>query len=173
MIKCHSEPIRFRSIKPRRRQTQTLWAYIPAWANLHWRQGETELAEKEVRLKLQQFPSDPVANFILGQILLNNSQLEEADSCFPAAPKANPRYEAALFGLERAEIARNHPEAAIEPLRKAIQIDPDYAEAHFVLGTALRQAGRAAEGSRNKRSRSTYRRRGGRRRLGPREPMKL
>jgi Flp pilus assembly protein TadD len=43
-------------------------------------------------------------------------------------------------------IALNHPEAAIEPLRTAIQIDPDYAEAHFVLGTALRQAGRAAEG---------------------------
>ena len=43
-------------------------------------------------------------------------------------------------------IALNHPEAAIEPLRKAFQIDPDYAETHFVLGTALRQAGCAAEG---------------------------
>src|ERR1700723_1053301 len=72
-IKCHSEPMRFTSIKPRRRQTQTLWAYIPAWANLYWRQGETELAEKEVRLELQHFPTDPVANFILGQILLNTS----------------------------------------------------------------------------------------------------
>lgn len=40
----------------------------------------------------------------------------------------------------------DRPEAALEPLRKAIQIDPDCAEAHFVLGTALRQAGRAAEG---------------------------
>ena len=42
----------------------------------------------------------------------------------------------------------NHPEAAIEPLRKAIQIDSNYAEAHFVLGAALRQAGHAEEGKR-------------------------
>jgi uncharacterized protein HemY len=46
-----------------------------------------------VRLELQHSPTDPVANFILGQILLNNSQLEEAESYFRAAPKANPRYE--------------------------------------------------------------------------------
>ena len=48
----------------------------------------------------------------------------------------------------RREIAENHSEAAIEPLRKAVQLDPDYAEAHFVLGTALRQSGHAAEGTR-------------------------
>jgi hypothetical protein len=36
-----------------------LWACIPAWANLYWRQGETELAEKEVRLELQHSPTIP------------------------------------------------------------------------------------------------------------------
>jgi Flp pilus assembly protein TadD len=50
--------------------------------------------------------------------------------------------------LGKTEIALNHPVAAIEPLRKAIQINPDYAEAHFVLGTALRQSGHAEEGKR-------------------------
>jgi len=115
---------------------------------LYWRQGETELAEKEVPEELRRFPNDPVANCILGQILLNNSQLEEAGAHFRAALKANSRYEEALLGLGQTEIALNHPDAALVPLRKAVQIAPNHAEAHFVLGTALRQSGHAEEGKR-------------------------
>jgi len=37
------------------------------------------------------------------------------------------------------------PEPALAPLRKAIRIDPDYAEAHYLLGTALANLGRTAE----------------------------
>ena len=101
-----------------------------------------------MRAELDHFPNDPVANCILGQILLNNSQLEEAESHFRAALKADPKYGEALFGLGKTEIARNQPESAIEPLRKAVQLDPNFAEAHFVLGTALRRSGHAAEGMR-------------------------
>jgi tetratricopeptide (TPR) repeat protein len=101
-----------------------------------------------MRAELQRFPNDPVANCVLGQILLNNSQLDEAEAHFREALKVNPRYGEALFGLGKTEIARNHPEAAIEPLRKAVQLDPNYAEAHFVLGSALRQTGHPAEGMR-------------------------
>ncbi|MFY9683575.1 MAG: tetratricopeptide repeat protein, partial [Candidatus Sulfotelmatobacter sp.] len=54
----------------------------------------------------------------------------------------------ALFGLGKTELALQHPRQAVAPLRKAIQIDPNYAEAHFVLGTALRQSGHAIEGRR-------------------------
>jgi cytochrome c-type biogenesis protein CcmH/NrfG len=99
-----------------------------------------------MRTELQHFPGDPVAHCILGQIQLNNSQFDEAEVQFRSALKANPRYKEALFGLGKAEIAKNHPEGAVEPLRKAVQLDPDYAEAHFVLGTALRKSGKAAEG---------------------------
>jgi tetratricopeptide (TPR) repeat protein len=101
-----------------------------------------------MRAELQNFPNDPVANCVLGQILLNNSQLDEAESHFRAALKANPRYGEALLGLGKNEIARKRPDLALVPLREAIQIDPNYSEAHFVLGTALRQSGHAAEGMR-------------------------
>jgi Tfp pilus assembly protein PilF len=42
-------------------------------------------------------------------------------------------------------LALDHPQAAVEPLRKAIQINPNYFEAHFVLGSVFRQLGRTAE----------------------------
>jgi len=111
----------------------------------YWRQGESELAEKEFRAELQRFPSDPVSNCILGLILLEKSRPADAEPHFRAALAANPRYSEALFGLGKAELALQNPRAAVEPLRKAIRIDPNYFEAHFVLGTALRQLGRSPE----------------------------
>jgi len=62
--------------------------------------------------------------------------------------KVNPKYEDALVGLGEAEVALNHPNAAIVALRKAIQLNPDQAAAHFILGTALRNSGRMEEGIR-------------------------
>lgn len=114
----------------------------------YWRDGNNDLAEKEYRAELQRFPSDPVSNCILGQILLDKSLPAEAEPHFRAALAVNPRYSEALFSLGKAEVALNHPAAAVDPLRRAIQIDSDYAEAHYVLGTALRQSGHAEEGKR-------------------------
>ena len=119
---------------------------------LYWRQGDAEKAEKEMRAELAQFPDDPVANGILGQILFNNSQLEDARSHFELALKANPGYGDALLGLGKTQIALNRPDAAIAPLRKAVRLDPNSAEAHFVLGTALRKSGHAAEGLREQKT---------------------
>ena len=50
--------------------------------------------------------------------------------------------------MGKAELSLNHAEAAIAPLRKAISIDPQSAEAHFVLGTALKRTRDAAGGTR-------------------------
>jgi Flp pilus assembly protein TadD len=41
--------------------------------------------------------------------------------------------------MGKTQIALDRPEAAIKSLRKVVQLDPSYAEAHFVLGTALRR----------------------------------
>ncbi len=118
---------------------------------LYWREGKPDLAEKEMREELHHFPADPVAHCILGQILYNNAQMEDARSHFQLAVEENPHYGEALIGLGKTEIALNQPAGAIEPLRQAIRVDPDNAQAHFVLGTALRRSGHAAEGIREQR----------------------
>ena len=158
MTKCRIEPEAIKEYQAAEEADPNFMGVHSGLGFEYWREGENELAEKEFRMELQRFPSDPVSNCILGQILLDNSQPAEAEPHFRAAIAVNPRYAEALFGLGKTEVALNHPEAAVEPLRKAIQIDPDYFEAHFVLGTALRQLGQATEARMNKRLRSRYRR---------------
>jgi len=115
---------------------------------LYWRQGQAENAEEEMRAELANYPNDPIANCILGQILFNNSALDDARRHFEQALKSDPRYADALLGLGKTEVALKDPAKAIAPLRKAIAIDPNSAEAHFVLGMALKQSGHTAEGIR-------------------------
>ena len=112
---------------------------------LYFRQGDMELAEKEFRAELQRFPNDPVSNCYLGEILLNKSQASDAKSYFEAALKTNPKYGEALLGLGRTQLATNDPHGAIASLRRAVEVDPDNFQVHYLLGTALRNVGQNQE----------------------------
>jgi tetratricopeptide (TPR) repeat protein len=112
---------------------------------LYSKLGKTDAAEAEFRAELSRYPTDPISNCLLGEIFVNRSQAADAKPYFLIALKVNPRYVGALLGLGKAELATDNPNAAIEPLRKAIQFDPNEPQAHYVLGTALRKLGRTAE----------------------------
>ena len=98
-------------------------------------------AQKEFQAELERFPDDPVANCHLGEILLNKNQASTAVTYFHASLKTNPRYSEALLGLGRTELAMNDPKDALPPLRKAVEIDPENFQAHYILGNALRATG--------------------------------
>ncbi|MGH9353967.1 MAG: tetratricopeptide repeat protein, partial [Terriglobia bacterium] len=115
---------------------------------IYWKQDRIAQAQAEFEAELRRYPDDPVSNCLLAQILLRQNLAAKAVKHFNAALAANPRYKEALLGLGQAEIMLNNPSTALAPLRKAIKIDPDYAQAHFVLGTALRRLGRNAEAGR-------------------------
>jgi tetratricopeptide (TPR) repeat protein len=117
---------------------------------LYWREGDFQLAEKEFREELKRFPNDPVSNCVLGDILLDNVQLGEAEARFRLALKVNPAYADALLGLGKTEIALKRPREAVDVLRKAIQLQPDSGKAHYVLSTALGQLGQTAEAARER-----------------------
>jgi Flp pilus assembly protein TadD len=67
---------------------------------------------------------------------------------FRLALAGNPEYKEALLGLGQASLMEHQPQAAVGPLRKATELDPNYAQAHFLLGAALRKLGRWAEADR-------------------------
>jgi tetratricopeptide (TPR) repeat protein len=85
---------------------------------------------------------------MLGQILRKQDEPAEAVRHFELAIAANPSYKEAFFELGKSELILGRPQAALEPLRKAIELDPKYVQAHYTLGIALRKSGHPAEGSR-------------------------
>ena len=59
---------------------------------------------------------------------------------------ANPSYEDALLALGECRLALHEPQQALAPLQKVVTLGSN-AQAHYVLGTALIQLGRTAEGA--------------------------
>jgi tetratricopeptide (TPR) repeat protein len=117
---------------------------------LYWLQGDYKLAESESREELRRFPNDPVSNCVLGQVLLANLELDEAETHLRLALKVNPVYEDALLGLGKTEIALKHPREAVEVIRKDVRLHPDSSKAHYMLSTALYQLGRTEEAARER-----------------------
>jgi predicted Zn-dependent protease len=99
---------------------------------------------------LEQDPNDPIANCTLGRILREQDHPAEAIPYLEKAIAANPDYRDALFALAQCRIALNQPQAAIDALRRILVQHPDDAEAHFILGTALSDAGQPAQAAKER-----------------------
>jgi Flp pilus assembly protein TadD len=112
---------------------------------IYLKQGQLDSAETQFRDELKRFPADAVSNCLLGQIVIGRNEAGEARLLFLAALAANPRYKEALFGLGKAEIKLGDPSKALDPLRKAVQLDPSYFQAHYQLGAALASLGHQEE----------------------------
>ena len=118
---------------------------------IYWRNDNIDAAEREFREELSSYPKDPIANCTLGRILRGGrNKPAEAIPYLEAALAVNPSYRDALLELGEARISIEQPEAAIEPLQKAIALDANDAQAHYILGTALNKSGRSAEGAKQR-----------------------
>lgn len=76
----------------------------------------------------------------LGNAYTGVGEKQAARRVFREALNLDPRYEEAAYSLAMLE-KRNAPETAIELLRIAIEIDPEYFSAHQQLGVLLQQLG--------------------------------
>jgi Flp pilus assembly protein TadD len=72
----------------------------------------------------------------LGIALRAQGQLEAAAAQFLAALEADPNSTLALRELATCRIKQTRYDAALEPLRHLVQLQPDDAEAHFDLAAA-------------------------------------
>jgi Tfp pilus assembly protein PilF len=103
-----------------------------------------ELFERSVRLEKLEGERCPATHSLLGTAYLRLGQSDRAESEFWAALEIDPNYEEALFNLALLEM-ESDVSKAFSLLQKAIDIDPQYAEAHRELGVVFQKEGNLEE----------------------------
>lgn len=128
----------------------------------HWHDWDWAAAEKEFRRAIELNPNYALAHEQYGWLLTNCKRFEEASSEFERALQLEPVSLLFLGDPGQLEYMRRHYVDAISRARKVVEIDPNFAPGHNVLGTFLTIAGQTAEGiaelerSRNLEERNPY-----------------
>lgn len=128
-------------------------AKSPKTLNLHYRLGRALLMEShspealaealgEFEAELALNPSDAVAEFQVGQILVARQKTDEALPRFERAVELDPDFPEALVALGRVRSRNQQHDEAIELLERAVGSVPESESALYALMLAYRNAGR-------------------------------
>ncbi len=131
----------------------------PAALNLHFRLGRALLLEShspdhlalargEFEKELALNPSDAVAEYEIGQILVTSQQNAEATQRFERALEISPDFAEALQALAKLRFDAKQYEACITLLEKVVRLQPANESAHYTLMRAYRDSGRSADAAR-------------------------
>ena len=107
-------------------------------------QGALEAAEKAVAAE----PTNALSRLRKAELLIDlglrngdDAQVAEARQIVTEVTAEDPSSAEAAFVRGKSEIAAGDAAAAVEALRDAIAVKPDWGQAHFVLGSALLMTG--------------------------------
>jgi len=94
---------------------------------------------------LQMAPNTPYLHYVYGSALASISQFDKAEEQLVEETKITPG--SALPFLRRSTIALQlkHPEDAARLAQRAVQLDPESAEAHYLLGRSWLDLGKTAD----------------------------
>lgn len=102
-------------------------------------------AKVEIEAELKLDPNNPAAEYVLGEMARESDDWPTALEHFEKATSMDAHFADAFIGLGRSLIQVGKPEAAIEPLQKAVRLEPQNPTAHYHLSIALRHAGHITE----------------------------
>ncbi len=133
----------------------------PRALSLHFRLGRALLmnsnspealaaAQKEFEAELTLNPSDAVAEFQIGQILLVQQKQAETAPHLLRALQLNPDFPEALIALGKLRVDEKKNDDAISLLNRAIKLAPRSEAAHYNLMMAYRNAGKMEDARREK-----------------------
>lgn len=105
-----------------------------------------ETASKDrVSVPALQIPAEAKAELDAGMRALRERHTDEARKHFEKALKKHPKFPQALHALALLDAGEEQPERALERLRRAVQIDPAYAEGFVTLSRILNLVGKHDE----------------------------
>ncbi|MCG3161645.1 MAG: Beta-barrel assembly-enhancing protease [Acidobacteria bacterium] len=104
-----------------------------------------EEAERELNQALKVKPNDAAAFNLLGAIRAQQGKLDEAETLFARAVRADNRLVGAHLNLARLYLLKGAPEKTVAELKEALRLEPDNAEAGYRLAWMLLSLGRFDE----------------------------
>ena len=133
----------------------------PAAVNLHFRLARALLmqshtpelmdeAAKEFAAELKLNPSDAVAEYEIGQILLAENKPQDAAPRFERSLALSPDFAEALLAVARLRADEKRNNEAIQLLERAVRLQPENESARYSLMLAYRNAGRNEDALREK-----------------------
>jgi tetratricopeptide (TPR) repeat protein len=105
-------------------------------------------AKEEFQKELLIDPRNAGAEYVLGEMARQESQLEEAMSHFSQAAKLDPGFGDAFMGWGFCLVTLKRYEEALAPLRSAVRLQQDNPSAHYNLAVALSRSGQKEEAER-------------------------
>jgi tetratricopeptide (TPR) repeat protein len=116
--------------------------------SIHWQQRDTAAAIAEWRKELALHPESFQANYTLGTALgLSPDHRQEASRLLRKAVAIKPASPIALYQLAKL-VWQSKNREAIALLERSTRADPDYRQAHYLLGTIYQSLGRKQEAAR-------------------------
>jgi tetratricopeptide (TPR) repeat protein len=119
-----------------------------ALSNVRGRAGDLAGALEAAAGAVKADPENHLAQLRRAELLIdiglregNEAQVLEAGTIVDAVIVKDPSNSEAAFVLGKSKIAQGDPDGAVEHLRDALAAKPDWAQAHFVLGSALLMTG--------------------------------
>jgi predicted Zn-dependent protease len=101
--------------------------------------GEPAKAIEELTTELRYDPADTQVRLELGETLLKLNQNQKAAGELLVAAKQAPQMPAIQFALAKAYRADGQIAKALEPARKCVELDPQFADGHYLLGQLYRE----------------------------------
>jgi tetratricopeptide (TPR) repeat protein len=100
-------------------------------------------AYPKFQILLKEYPSVPFLHYAYGTALAALSKFDEAEIQLRAELKISPQSELPYISLASVALKRYRPAEALVAAQRAVQLAPDSAESHYVLGRAYLALGQA------------------------------
>jgi predicted Zn-dependent protease len=105
--------------------------------------GDQAKALEELNTEIKFYPGNTQARLELGETLLRLNQYHKAAEEFLIASKQAPQMPAIQYGLAKAYKADGQNIKALAAARRCVELDPKFADGHYLLGQLYRDTGQA------------------------------
>jgi tetratricopeptide (TPR) repeat protein len=104
-----------------------------ALGEIYWRKMDTAKATELLQLALQEDPNQPLGNYYVGDMLVEQRKFQDAMPHLKIALSVYPELARAHFLMGKCYAGTGELQAALQEYNGALKLFPDFKEAHFQL----------------------------------------